>query len=73
MLEQVRTDLKSKLPDDLVDALLNSYQEIKHNYIMGKHEPAELNGGKFCEVIVRIIQFETHQGNLLLWALIFQT
>jgi len=63
MLEKVRSDLKSKFPQLLVDALLDSYQEIKHNYMLSNHEPAELNGGKFCEVIVRILQFETKSGN----------
>jgi len=63
MLEKVKLDLISKLPQTLVNALLETYQEIKQNFILGKHEPAELNGGKFSEVIVRIIQFETQSGN----------
>jgi hypothetical protein len=62
MLERVTTDLKSRLPDELVDALLTSYQEIKQNFFLGKHEPSELNGGKFCEACLRILQCETDGG-----------
>lgn len=63
MLEIVRANLKSKFPSSLVDSLLDSYQEIKQNYLLSNHEPAELNGGKFCEVVVRLLQFETKRGN----------
>jgi len=60
MIEQVSTDLKSGLPSELVDALLTTYDELKQNYFIGKHEPSELNGGKFCEACYRILQFETN-------------
>jgi hypothetical protein len=62
MLEKVSTDLKSQLPVELVDALLSSYDELKQNFYVSKHEPSELNGGKFCEVCVRILQYETNAG-----------
>lgn len=63
MLQNVSNDLKSKLPSELVDALLAAYEEIKQNFFLGKHEPLELNGGKFCEACFRIIQHETSGGN----------
>lgn len=63
MLKQVESDLKSKLPSDLVDALLASYDEIKQSFFLGRHEPSELNGGKFCEACARIIQHQTNSGN----------
>lgn len=62
MLGRVAVDLKTKLPDELVDALLTSYQEIKRNFFLGRHEPSELNGGKFCEVCFRILEHETSEG-----------
>jgi hypothetical protein len=65
MIEKVSNDLKSKLPSDLVDALLASYDELKQNYYIGKHEPSELNGGKFCEACIRILQHETNSGNYI--------
>jgi hypothetical protein len=57
MIRQFKTELKSVFPHDLVDALLDSYVEIKTNYIIDKWEPAELNGGKFVEASIRILQF----------------
>jgi hypothetical protein len=59
MLDQVTKDLKTKLPSILVDALVDSYKEIKENYFLQRHEPAELNGGKYVEACYRIIEQET--------------
>jgi hypothetical protein len=59
MLEIVKTDLEASLPADLVNALLTSYVEMKHNFLFGRYEPSELNGGKFVEACIRILQFET--------------
>jgi len=63
MFEKVSSDLKAKLPPDLVDVLLSSYDELKQNFYIGKHEPSELNGGKFCEACFRILQHETNGGS----------
>jgi hypothetical protein len=63
MLERVTVDLKSRLPEQLVDALFTSYEGIKQNFFLEKHEPSELNGGKFCEACLRILQYETSAGN----------
>jgi hypothetical protein len=63
MFQKVRTDLQSRLPLELVDALLLSYEEIKQSFYLGKHEPSELNGGKFVEACFRILQYETNAGN----------
>lgn len=62
MLQKVRIDLQARLPSELVDALLSSYEEIKQNFYLGKHEPSELNGGKFVEACIRILQYETNSG-----------
>lgn len=58
MLAAVRHDLGGTYPSALVDELLRTYLEIRRNFVLGHHEPAELNGGKFCEVLVRILEFE---------------
>jgi len=63
MIEQFKIDLKIHFPSDLVDALLNSYVEIKTNYIINKWEPSELNGGKFVESAIRMMQFECNGGS----------
>lgn len=62
MLDKIAKDFKTKLPAILVDSLLDSYKEIKENFFLERHEPAELNGGKFVEACYRIIEQETH-GN----------
>jgi len=47
--------LLSGIPDSLRNPLLQSYQAIVTNYIEHRWEPAELNGGKFCEVVFTIL------------------
>lgn len=59
-LEKLRTDLAAKYPPRLVNALLQSYETIKENFFFGRHEPAELNGGKLCEAVVRMLEFEAN-------------
>jgi len=44
------------LPTGLRDPLLKSYEEIVSNYAEHRWEPAELNGGKFCEIVYSIIE-----------------
>ena len=57
-IDQIRKDLSAVYPSDVVDALLASFTDLRENYYLGKHEPAELNGGKFVEACVRLLQNE---------------
>jgi hypothetical protein len=43
------------LPAGLRQPLLDTYSEIARNFAERRWEPAELNGGKFCEVVYNII------------------
>jgi len=61
-ISQIEKDLKKSLPSGLIKALFASYKEIKNNYFLGKHEPSELNGGKFVECCIRILQHQTGKG-----------
>ncbi len=61
-LDQLQTDLARSLPAELVGALIDSYREIKEAFLLGKHEPAELNAGKLCEVVYRVLEFETSRS-----------
>ena len=54
--------LFSRVPPNLVSALLTEYNKIKTNFIEGKWEPSELGGGKFSEVVFRILEW--HTGNI---------
>lgn len=47
--------LFTNIPTGLTHPLIQSYQSIGKNYIEHKWEPAELNGGKFCETVYTII------------------
>lgn len=46
----------SNLPVELRKELLDCYQSIITNYAESRWEPAELNGGKFCEIVYSIVQ-----------------
>lgn len=47
--------LLAELPQALREELLDSYRKIMSNYLERRWEPAELNGGKFCEVVYSIV------------------
>lgn len=55
----MRNDLYKAYPQELVDALLGSYIIIKEHFYLGRFESAELNGGKFVEACVRILQYSS--------------
>lgn len=48
--------LLAGLPPGLRDPLVASYQEIVSNFAEHRWEPAELNGGKLCEVAHTIVE-----------------
>ena len=62
MLTGIRQALASRYPQELVDALLSAYCEIKEKWAIGQHEPSELNGGKLVEASTRMLQFSTNGG-----------
>jgi hypothetical protein len=47
------------IPTHLRNKLEKSYGEIKSNFSQGRWEPSELNGGKFCEIVLRILEWHT--------------
>jgi hypothetical protein len=49
------TLLLANLPEQLRSQLLQCYAEIMRNYAERRWEPAELNGGKLCEVVYTIV------------------
>lgn len=53
------TNLKAALsgiPETLVDELIAAYTEVLRNYREQRWEPAELNGGKLCEVVYTVLR-----------------
>jgi hypothetical protein len=49
----------AKIPALLRNRLEKSYGDIKANFSQGRWEPSELNGGKFCEIVLRILEWHT--------------
>lgn len=69
---KVAKALSPPLPDEIVTHLLSEYIEIKQHLALGRFQPTELNGGRFAECVVRLLQhldtppytpFGTHLGN----------
>lgn len=48
--------LLGSVPPAFEEELLDKYREIERNFRESRWEPAELNGGKFCEVVYCIIR-----------------
>ncbi|OLT09788.1 hypothetical protein BJF78_06180 [Pseudonocardia sp. CNS-139] len=48
--------MSAGLPADLVEELLQEYAECKRRYFLADYAPAAINGGRFCEAVVRILQ-----------------
>ncbi len=57
-IHQLKQDFAQTYPDDIVSGLLTAFINIRENYFLGKHEPSELNGGKFVEMCARILEHQ---------------
>lgn len=55
-LPQVRALLRS-LPDELVDELLDEFEELRRRFILRDWGPSELNGGRFAEATLRVLEW----------------
>lgn len=59
MIKIVEAQLQKYFPKTLVSKLTYHYAELKSNFMQSRLEPGELNGGKFAEVVFRLIQYAT--------------
>ncbi len=50
------TKILKTIPDNLEDKLLEEYTEIKRRFQLNDCGPAQLNGGRFAEAVLRIFQ-----------------
>lgn len=55
--DNIITSLKSSITQELSEALLDEYIKIKRSFRLGHYSPAELAGGRFGEVLVRIFEY----------------
>jgi hypothetical protein len=58
MLDQIEKGLKAHFPTKLVDELLSAYQDAKHNYFLGGLRLSAVEGGRFCEAALRLLEYE---------------
>lgn len=59
MLATVKNQLNRSYPPELVNALFESYTDLVENFNRGKLRPSEVEGGRFCEAIIRMLQYKT--------------
>ncbi len=52
----------ANIPLELCEKLEEHYNKVKHSFVLGRYEPAELNGGKFSEIVARILEWHTNRG-----------
>ncbi|MGN6294251.1 MAG: hypothetical protein ACTHMV_16005 [Chitinophagaceae bacterium] len=55
-LDKIKTVLKSRFPDNLVNELTDCYSEQKRNFFLGNHRPNEIEGGRFSEAAFRLLE-----------------
>lgn len=48
----------NNLPIDLVNALQTEFQKLHQQYFLGCWEPSQLDGGRFAEAVLRIVEFK---------------
>jgi len=59
MITKIKEELVQVYPVELVDSLIDSYIELAGNFVRGKLRPSQVEGGRFCEAAIRILQYET--------------
>ena len=59
-LAQVRT-LLGPLPSELVDVLLDEFEELRRRFLLRDWGPSELNGGRFAEGVLRVLEWMMDQ------------
>jgi hypothetical protein len=56
MRSKIETSLSAQVPPALAKALLDAHTELKENFFFGKFRPSELEGGRFAEAAIRVVQ-----------------
>jgi len=59
MLDQIEKSLKAHFSPPLVDELLAAYQEAKLNFFLGGLRLSAVEGGRFCEAALRMLEEKT--------------
>jgi hypothetical protein len=59
MINKVKDQLLKTYPQELVDSILDSYTQLAENFMRSKIRPSEVEGGRFCEATIRMLQYKT--------------
>jgi len=59
MLDKIASNFKARFDPRLVDELLSAYQEAKRNFFLGGLRLSAVEGGRFCEAAMRMLQQAT--------------
>jgi hypothetical protein len=59
MLDQIEQSFKAHFSASLVDELLAAYREAKHNFFLGGLRLSAVEGGRFCEAALRMLEEKT--------------
>lgn len=55
---QVSSSLSSHYPNALIQKLIQTFEEMRTNYYLGKLRINEVEGGRFCEAAFRMLEFD---------------
>ncbi|OZC46120.1 hypothetical protein CH286_16635 [Rhodococcus sp. WWJCD1] len=59
ILGDIRLGFQSTgIPNQLIDALFDAYTEAKRRFYLGDHRPNEVEGGRFVEAAIRILELK---------------
>jgi len=56
-VENIKKILCVSIDTNLVEHLLEHYQELKQKFFLGQYEPSQLKCAKFAEVVARILEY----------------
>jgi len=56
VIDKISEQLSQSLEPTLVKVLLDAYQEAKRNFYLGDYRPNAVEGGRFCEAALRLLQ-----------------
>ena len=59
-LNPVLSAALAAIPTPFRSRLIKSYVDLKQNSLEGRHDPAGMAAGKFCEVALRFLQVKVH-------------
>lgn len=55
-IDDVRQVLGQAYPSALVNELIQTYSDLKKNFFLANHRPNEVEGGRFAEVVFRMLE-----------------